>query len=42
LYVENLDPQEKVVGDKKVGDEVEIEKDEILNLDECSIDLGID
>jgi len=39
LYlVENLDPEEKVVVDKKVEDVVKIEKDENLNLDDCSID----
>jgi len=39
--VENLDPEEKIDSDKKVGDGVKIEKDENLNLDR-SIDLGAD
>jgi hypothetical protein len=43
LYlVEDLDPEEKVVSDKKVEDGVKIEKDESLNLDDCSINLTED
>lgn len=41
-FVENLDPEEKVIADKKVGDRVKIEKDESFNLDDCSIDIGVD
>lgn len=41
-FVKNLDPEEKVDADKKVGDGVKIEKDENLGLDDCSIDLGAD
>ena len=41
LYlVENLDPEEKDFVDKKVKDGVKIDKDESLELDDCSIDLG--
>jgi hypothetical protein len=32
----------KVIADKKVEDEVNNEKDENFNLDDCSIDLGAD
>jgi len=43
LYiVENLDSEEKVVADKKVGDEVKIESDENFNLDDCSVYLRVD
>jgi hypothetical protein len=42
FLVENLDPKDKIVADKKVGYEVEFEKDEILVLDDCSIDLRPD
>jgi len=38
--VENLNLEEKVAADKKVGDGVKIEKDESLGLDDYSIDLG--
>ena len=43
LYiVENLDPEEKVVTDKKVGDGVKIENYESFNFDDSGIDLGAD
>jgi len=38
-FFENLDPEEKVTADIKVGDEVKIEKNESLGLDDCSIGL---
>lgn len=37
--VENLDHEEKVAADKKVGHEVKIEKDEIINLDDFCMDI---
>jgi len=39
FIVENLDLQDKVVDDKKVGDEVKIE-DVNLRLDDCNIVIG--
>ena len=40
--VEDLDPEEKVIVDKKVGDGVKIGKDESPGLDDYSIDIGMD
>jgi len=41
LYVvENPDHEDKVAAHKKVKNEVKIGKDESLQLDDCSIDLG--
>lgn len=43
LYIdENLDLKEKAATDKKVGHGVKFEKDESLNLDDCSINFGAD
>jgi hypothetical protein len=43
LYIiENLDPEEKIVVEKKVKDDVKMEKDENFNLDNVSIDLRVD
>jgi len=40
--VENFDPEEKIVVDKKVGDRVKFKKDEGLGLDDYSIGLWAD
>jgi len=43
LYlVEHLDPKDKVVAHKKVEEGIKIQKDEIIRLDDCSIDLSAD
>ena len=43
LYIiENLDPEEELVAEKKVEDGVRIEKDDNINLDDVNIDLGAD
>jgi len=39
--VKNLDPEKNVVAVMKVGDGVNIETDEKLGLDDCSINLGV-
>jgi len=41
-FVENLDHEENIDADKNFGDGVKIEKDESLELDDCSIDLRAD
>jgi hypothetical protein len=40
FIVENLEPQDKIANDKKLKDRVKIE-DEIIRLDDCSIDIGV-
>jgi hypothetical protein len=42
LYIiENLDLEEKVVAEKKVEDDVKIEKEDNFNLDDVDINLGV-
>jgi len=41
FIVENLEPQDKVANDRKVRDGVKIEN-EIIRLEDCSIDIGVD